>query len=209
QLRVAHILEGSVQRAGERVRITAQLLDARTDRHLWSESFDRELKDIFAVEDEISRAIADALRIRLVATSTNAASRTTNHEAHELYLRGQFLLRGKASENSIQQSIPYFEQAVALDPNYAAAHAGLAEAHLWSTPFKPIVPSTGSSARTTCGRAIGSSAGSMSIRATTRCARISAFKSCSRGFRGAEGLRDASARKAPRGSQGRYPAGCA
>ncbi|MGQ0562491.1 MAG: TPR end-of-group domain-containing protein [Gemmatimonadota bacterium] len=138
QLRVAHILEGSVQRAGERVRITAQLLDARTDRHLWSESFDRELKDIFAVEDEISRAIADALRIRLVPTSSNAASRTSNPEAHELYLRGQFLLRGKASENSIQQSIPYFEQAVALDPNYAAAHAGLAEAHLWSTPFKPI-----------------------------------------------------------------------
>lgn len=137
QLRVAHILEGSVQRAGTRVRITAQLLDARRDRYVWSESFDRDLKDIFAVEGEISRAITEALRLRLAPGSSAPVPRTANPAAYELYLRGQFMLRSKASEDAILQSIPYFEQAIALDSTYGVAYAGLAEALLWSTPFKP------------------------------------------------------------------------
>ncbi|MGQ0812959.1 MAG: TPR end-of-group domain-containing protein [Gemmatimonadota bacterium] len=137
QLRVAHVLEGSVQRAGTRVRITAQLLDARTDRHLWSESFDRELKDIFAVEDEISAAIADALRTRLGAAIGEHMPpvRTQNPRAHEFYLRGRYLL-AKASEAAVDESYRMFERAVQLDPNYAAAYAGMAEAFLLSTPTR-------------------------------------------------------------------------
>lgn len=138
QLGVAHVLEGSVQRSGDRVRITAQLLDARTDRNIWSESFDREMKDIFAVEDEISHAISEALRVRLVTTSPANLPpvRTDNTEAHEQYLRGRYLL-AKGSEEAVAQSFRSFQRAIQLDPNYAAAHAGLAEAFLLSTPWGP------------------------------------------------------------------------
>lgn len=133
QLRVAHLVEGSVQRAGGRVRITARLIDVSNDRQLWAERYDRELKDVFAVEAEISQAIAEALRFRL---GTIVLQGTTNPEAHEQHLRGRYMLT-RGSEEAIGKSLEYFERAIALDPDYAAAHAGLAEALLLSTPFKP------------------------------------------------------------------------
>ncbi len=127
ELKVDHILEGSVRKADNRVRITAQLIDAKTDRHLWSETFDRDLVDIFAIQDEIANAIVEALRAELgmlqdaPAISVDAA--TENLDAYELYLkaRGLFIARDK-----LEESIALFERAVALDPEFARAWEGLA-----------------------------------------------------------------------------------
>jgi TolB-like protein/Flp pilus assembly protein TadD len=129
QLNVATILEGSVQRLGDDVRITAQLIDAETGFHLWSGKFDRRLEDIFAVEDEIARSIADTLRAPLgLAPAGRLVNRATaDPEAYELYLQGQFALGQRG--NSLLRGISFYERALARDPNFAAAHAGLAEAY--------------------------------------------------------------------------------
>ncbi len=124
-LHVATVLEGSVQRAGNEVRITAQLIDTRTDYHIWSKRYDRSAENIFAVEDEISRAIADALELKLGARATPPPA-TANVRAHELYLRGiaNIANRGPALNAATAQ----LAQAVALDSSYAAAWAALAQA---------------------------------------------------------------------------------
>ncbi len=127
ELKVDHILEGSVRKADNRVRITAQLIDAKTDRHLWSQTFDRDLVDIFAIQDEIANAIVDALRTELgMLADTKAVSVTAdteNLDAYELYLkaRGLFIARDK-----LEESIGLFERAVELDPEFARAWEGLA-----------------------------------------------------------------------------------
>ena len=126
QLGVAAVLEGSIQREGTKVRITTRLIDTRTGYQIWSGKFDRQLADLFAVEDEISQALADRLKVSLGLGARPTAGATTI-EAHDLYLRGLTLLalRGLA----LQQSINYFEGAVAGDSTFAAAWAGLAAAH--------------------------------------------------------------------------------
>jgi len=127
ELKVDHILEGSVRKANNRVRITAQLIDADTDRHIWSETFDRELVDIFAIQDEIANAIVAALSTELgILKDTPAisvATATENLDAYELYLkaRGLFLARQK-----MEESIALYERAVELDPAFARAWEGLA-----------------------------------------------------------------------------------
>ena len=138
-LDVTHILEGSVRRAGERVLITAQLVDAQTDSHLWSDTYERELNDIFAIQREIATAIADQLQVTLsggVEVSL-AGQGTQNPEAHEAYLRGRHLWNQRTRE-SILASIEEFQRAVDLDLGYAEAWSGLADAHLvfmhWSWP---------------------------------------------------------------------------
>ncbi len=126
-LKVDHVLEGSVRKAGNRVRITAQLIDANTDRHLWSETFDRELVDIFAIQDEIANAIVNALSTELGilkdAPAISVATATENLDAYELYLkaRGLFLAR-----EQLEESIALYERAVELDPAFAKAWEGLA-----------------------------------------------------------------------------------
>ena len=128
KLHVGTVLEGSVRRSGDRVRITTQLSDAKLGTVMWSERFDRELKDIFDIQDEIARAIADRLRLTLANTGERLVPRTTiNIEAYELLLRGRVLLtrRGRA----IADAIPLFERAVVLDPNLAEAHALLGDAY--------------------------------------------------------------------------------
>ena len=131
QLGVANVLEGSVRRSGDRVRINAQLIDGRTDKHLWSDSYDRELKDIFAVQDEISAAIVDALKVQLgLQISVQPRPTSVAHiDAHEAYLRGRFQVvqRTKAA---IEGAVYEYEKAIALDPDYALAHAELAIATL-------------------------------------------------------------------------------
>ena len=125
-LNVAHILEGSVRKSGNKIRITAQLIDAKSDTHLWSETYDRELDDIFEIQDEISAAIVSELKAKL-GLEDGAAPRTTataSVEAHEAYLRGRHqLLQGSTSSKKI--AIREFEKAVEIDPNYALAHAEL------------------------------------------------------------------------------------
>ena len=125
-LGVATVLEGSVQKSGDDVRITAQLIDTRSGYHLWSEKYDRKLTNIFAVEDEISKAIADKLQVQLAggSGSTLVAQMTSDPRAHDFYLRGLTLLAAR----SVAEAIDAFQRAVAIDPNYAQAWAALAEA---------------------------------------------------------------------------------
>jgi TolB-like protein/Tfp pilus assembly protein PilF len=131
-LNVTHILEGSVRKSGNRLRISAQLIEVASDSHLWAQTYDRELKDIFEVEDEIARSIVSAMRARLGPEAPGpaaAAGRSTqNVDAYELYLRGRQLwyLRG---EDNIRQSILLLERAIELDPQFAGAHAALAQAY--------------------------------------------------------------------------------
>lgn len=128
KLNVTNVLEGSVRRAGDRVRITAQMSHAREGRQIWSERFDREIKDIFDVQEEIARAIADRLRITIAEGSSRLVQQgTTNMEAYALLLQGRAFItrRGRA----ILEAVPLFERAIALDPNLAEAHALLGDAY--------------------------------------------------------------------------------
>jgi len=127
-LGVAHVLEGSVQSAGDEVRITAQLIDARNGFHLWSEKYDRKLTNVFAVEDEISKAIADHLKLTLQGAQALVTQKTSNARAHDLYLRGLALLPARGP--GMRETKSYFEQAVAIDPDYADAWAGISFIHV-------------------------------------------------------------------------------
>ena len=130
QLGVANILEGSVQKANDQVRVNVQLINALTDAHLWADTYDRKLTDIFAVETEIAKAVADVLQAKLTGSEQHviAARPTDNTEAHQLYLKGRFFWN-KRTGNDLKKSIDYFEQASAADPNYALAYAGVADAY--------------------------------------------------------------------------------
>lgn len=125
-LGVAAVLEGSVRKDGHRLRVTAQLIDASTGYHVWSHEYDRELKDIFAVQEEIARAIADALDLRLARVGTTArAGGIANLEAYDLYLRGLYL-RNSLRADGLRQAAEYFDRAIALEPGFALAYAGKA-----------------------------------------------------------------------------------
>jgi TolB-like protein len=131
-LQVATVLEGSVQKAAGRVRITAQLVNAADGYHLWSKSFDRELKDVFAVQDEISAAIAEALKLQLAPAPAGGGPKpglTANPEAYDAYLKGRQLLNDR-TRLSIERSVPRFEEAARLDPSFALAYADAAVATL-------------------------------------------------------------------------------
>jgi TolB-like protein/cytochrome c-type biogenesis protein CcmH/NrfG len=123
QLDVGHVLEGSVRKAGNRVRVTAQLIDVATDTHLWSDTYDRELEDIFAIQDEIAAHIVDALKL-VLAPRPAVGAPTGNLEAYNLYLQGRFFLAKRGSDN-MHAAISLFEQAVALDPDFTDAWSGL------------------------------------------------------------------------------------
>jgi len=138
QLGVANILEGTVQKAADQVRVNVQLINALNDSHLWADKFDRKLTDIFAVETEIASKIADILQAKLTGSAKQAiaAHPTENTEAHELYLRGRYFVGKRGAEN-LKKAIDYFNQAIAMDPNYALAYAGLSDCYdllpQWST----------------------------------------------------------------------------
>jgi len=131
QLGVAHILEGSVQKSGDSVRVNVQLIKAANDSHLWADTYDRRLTDIFSVESEVAKAIADTLKAKLTGAEEQliAARPTSNLTAYELYLKGR-VLWGKRGGDNIRQAIGFYEQAIVRDPNYAPAYAGLAEAYV-------------------------------------------------------------------------------
>jgi adenylate cyclase len=131
QLNVAHILEGSVRKAGNQVRITAQLIDASSDTHLWSETYDRTLDDIFAIQDEISAAIVAALKERL-GLEFEAAPRViaaASIEAYELYLRGNSFFNRGLGDPSIVKASELYQKSVEVDPTFILSHVGLAKAH--------------------------------------------------------------------------------
>src|ERR1044072_6022935 len=131
QLGVANILEGSVQKANDQVRVNVQLINALTDAHLWADIYDRKLTDIFAVETDIAKAIAATLQAKLTGSEKDAMSKepTANPEAYELYLKGRFFWNKRTSVD-LPKSVEYYNQAIAKDPNYALAFAGLADAYV-------------------------------------------------------------------------------
>jgi adenylate cyclase len=130
ELGVAHVLEGSVRKAGNTVRVTAQLVRADSGYHLWSENYDRDVRDIFKVQDDIAAAVVDALKAKLAPISQATSSRTSNPEAHTQYLLGrQFWNRRNI--DGFQRAVEAYRNAIALDPNYAAAYAGLAPAEAY------------------------------------------------------------------------------
>ena len=141
QLGVAHIVEGSVQKQGEQVRVTVQLIKASTDAHLWAETFDRKLTDIFAVESEIARNIADKLRAELTGSEVNAlaARPTENSEAYQLYLKGRFFWN-KRTAKDFHTALNYFQQAIDKDPGFALAYAGLADTYVLLSGFAAASP---------------------------------------------------------------------
>jgi TolB-like protein/DNA-binding winged helix-turn-helix (wHTH) protein/cytochrome c-type biogenesis protein CcmH/NrfG len=132
QLGVAHILEGSVQKSGDMVRVTVQLINAQTDTHLWAETYDRKLTDMFQVETEVAKRIATALEATLTGSETRAlnARPTVSVEAHEAYLKGRYFWNKRTVEG-YRQAVEYLNRAVELDPGYAQAYAGLADAYLF------------------------------------------------------------------------------
>jgi TolB-like protein/Tfp pilus assembly protein PilF len=141
QLWVAHILEGSVQKANDQVRVNVQLINALTDAHLWAETYDRKLTDIFAVESEIAKTVAETLQAKLTGSekSSIAKTPTVNPEAYELYLKGRFFWN-KRSGADLRKAIDYFERAIAKDPNYALAYVGLADSYLLLSQYASASP---------------------------------------------------------------------
>ena len=135
QLGVMNILEGSVQKANDQVRVNVQLINGLTNAHLWAEIYDRKLTDIFAVESDIAKTIADQLQAKLTGSEKQmiAAQPTSNTDAYELYHKGRALWEKRTGDN-IPKAIAFYEQAIARDPNYALAYAGLSSAYILS-PF--------------------------------------------------------------------------
>jgi len=130
QLGVANIVEGSVQKANDQVRVNVQLINALSDAHLWAETYDRKLTDIFAVESDIAKTIADTLQAKLTGSEKQmmSAQPTTDTTAYELYHKGRSFWEKRSGDN-IPKAIALYQQAVAADPNYALAYAGLANAY--------------------------------------------------------------------------------
>ena len=130
ELGVSSILEGSVQKIGNNVRITAQLIDSRTDVHLWSEIYDRNISDIFSIQSEVAQSVARELKATLTSKEKGQIEKnqTSSVIAYNLYLQGRFFWN-KRTEEEQKKSIEFFEKSVALDPNYALAYAGMADAY--------------------------------------------------------------------------------
>ena len=138
KLKVDTVLEGSVRKAGTRLRITAQLIDVENGYHLWSETYDRELTDVFAVQDELTAAIVAALKVHLdVGEETGSSNATDNWEAYDAYLKGLHAIR-KRTKESIAAAIEHFEKAVQLEPGFAAAIAQQAQATLLLAAYNGI-----------------------------------------------------------------------
>lgn len=127
QLNVAHVLEGSVRKSGNMLRITAQLIEARSDTHVWSQTWDRPLEDVFAIQDEIAATVVDQLKVTLLSEVPQV--RETDPEAYARYLQAVYLSRQITAE-ALEQSIALYQQVLAIDPDYAAAWEGLANNYI-------------------------------------------------------------------------------
>jgi TolB-like protein/Tfp pilus assembly protein PilF len=130
ELSVGSIIEGSVRKAGNRVRITAQLIEVDGDRHVWSQSYERDLTDVFAVQADIAEQVAGSLKVQLLSAEKRSIRKeaTTNPEAHTLYLKGRYHW-GERTEENTRKALRYFEEATKVDPGYAIAYSGMADAY--------------------------------------------------------------------------------
>lgn len=131
ELKVDAVIEGTVARSGNRVRITANLIQAFPEKHLWAESYERELRDVLSLQSEVAQAVTHEIRVKLtpLENSRLASSHPVSPEAYELYLKGRYFWN-KRTEDGLQKALEYFGQAVALEPNYALAYAAIAECYL-------------------------------------------------------------------------------
>jgi adenylate cyclase len=131
ELSAGSLLEGSIRKAGNKVRITTQLIDAKNDKHLWAQSYDRDLTDIFAIQGDIAEQVAGALKVKLLSKDKQALEQkpTNSSESYSLYLKGRYYWNER-TKDSIKKAIRYFEEAVQLDPNFALAYTGLADCYL-------------------------------------------------------------------------------
>jgi adenylate cyclase len=141
QLGVAHILEGSVQKSGDTVRVNVQLIKAANNSHVWAETFDRKLTDIFSVESDVAKAIADRLRAHITSQEEQviAAKPTKNIEAYDAYLRGRYFWNKRTSDG-IKHAIEHFQQSIERDPDFALGHAGLADSYIALTFYNFAAP---------------------------------------------------------------------
>lgn len=147
ELGVATVLEGSVRRAGDHVRITAQLIETDTDSHLWSETYDREMRDVFAIQDDIARSIVDALKVTLSPKERRALQNaaTSDARAYDFYLKGRKYFYAM-NRRDFMHAIQMYEQAIELDPKYALAHAGMADAYSYLYRYDNASPENAESA---------------------------------------------------------------
>ncbi len=148
-LGVGTILDGSVRKSGNKVRISVQLVDTSNGYQLWSEQFDREMKDIFEIQDEIALSVADALKVRLLGEEREAVLKryTNNAEAYQLYLRGRFFFFKRTPEG-FMKAIDYFERAIEIDPDYAIAYSGLADCWVFRGFYEAVAPAEAETALT-------------------------------------------------------------
>jgi adenylate cyclase len=154
-LGVSTLLEGSVRRAGDRVRITAQLIDTATDSHLWSETYDREMKDVFAIQDDISQSIVKALEVTLTPRDRRALQyvATSDAKAYDYYLRGRKFFYAM-TKRAFDHAIKMYRQAIAEDPSYALAYAGIADAHSFLFMYGDSTPGNAGKAQEASNRAV-------------------------------------------------------
>jgi adenylate cyclase len=141
ELQVGSIMEGSVRRVGDRLRITVQLIDSNTNDHLWAESYDRRFEDAFSIQSDISNRVAEALKVKLQVAEKKDIDRggTANPGAHTLYLKGRYLWNER-TKAGVNKAMKYFEEAIRLDPAYAEAYAGLADCYTVSSDYSWMKP---------------------------------------------------------------------
>jgi TolB-like protein len=143
RLNVDLVIEGSVSRSEDKVRITAQLIDAREDKHLWAKTFERSSRDVLALQAELASAIAQEVNVRLTPVEQSRFTRTAvNPEAHDAYLRGRFFFNRPSDEN-LQKAIAQFAAAIRLSPDFSLAHSGLSDAYLWAGYNEGFVTAAG------------------------------------------------------------------
>jgi adenylate cyclase len=154
-LGVSTLLEGSVRRAGNRVRITAQLIDAASDSHLWSETYDREMKDVFAIQDDIAQSIVEALKVTLTPRDRRALQyvATSDAQAYDFYLRGRKFFYAM-TKRAFHHALKMYQQAIAEDPSYALAYAGIADAHSFLFMYGDSTPANVGKAQEASNRAV-------------------------------------------------------
>jgi tetratricopeptide (TPR) repeat protein len=141
QLDVTNILEGTVQKSGDQVRVNVQLINAMNDAHLWADIYDRKVTDIFAAESEIAKTIADTLQAKLTGSEMAAMAKapTANSEAYEVYMKGRYFWN-KRTGADLHKAIDYFNQAISKDPHYALAYVGLADAYVLLSIYGAAAP---------------------------------------------------------------------
>ena len=156
QLGVGNVVEGSVQRAGNRVRVNAQLIDVRTDRHLWAQTYDRDMTDVFAIQSDLAREIANALQAKLSPSEQSQMARkpTENGEAYLAFVQAHNLSRAVEDFDKLKQSEQLYERAIELDPKFALAMARYSQLESWIVHMFERTPERREKAQTLAERAL-------------------------------------------------------